>query len=105
MYWQFELAAFCLICFCKPAKNHTPESRKNEKRHGDCKKKIQYVEMFQKQDSRDVSDLGKVNISSRLKFIQDSNCANHPFFIFLQTQNGGVGGRRRKPVLQNKADS
>ena len=40
MYWQFELAAFCLICFCEPAKNHTPESRKNgaEKRHGDCKK-------------------------------------------------------------------
>ena len=71
-------------------------------------KKIQYVEMFQKQDSRDVSDLGRVNIScwsSRLKLIQDSNCAHHPFFIFLQTQNGGVGGRSRKPVLQNKADS
>ena len=43
--------------------------------------------------------------SSRLKFIQDSNCAHHPFFIFLQTQNGGLGGRRRKSVLQNKADS
>ena len=39
-------------------------------------KKIQYVEMFQKQDSRDVSDLGRVNIScwsSRLKCIHDSN--------------------------------
>ena len=82
---------------------------KTELRRGTATaKKIQYVEMFQKQDSRDVSDLGRVNIScwsSRLKFIQDSNCAHHPFFIFLQTQNGGLGGRRRKSVLQNKAES
>ena len=68
-------------------------------------KKIQYVEMFQKQDSRDVSDLGRVNIScwsSRLKCIQDSKCADHPFFIFLQWWEAGGENQfcKTKPILE-----
>ena len=100
---------FALSVFASQQKIILLKVGKTELRRGTATaKKIQYVETFQKQDWRDVSDLGKVNIScwsSRLKFIQDSNCAHHPFFIFLQTQNSGLGGRRRKSVLQNKAES